>query len=46
METTVADFAEVMTGSCDDLPEGAFYMVGGLAEVKEKAAKLAASVAK
>eukprot|EP00397_Hematodinium_sp_SG-2012_P021705 GEMP01022443.1.p1 GENE.GEMP01022443.1~~GEMP01022443.1.p1 ORF type:complete len:513 (+),score=132.70 GEMP01022443.1:65-1540(+) len=46
LETTVNDFEEVMTGQCDDLPEGAFYMVGGLTEVKEKAAKLAASVAK
>merc|ERR1712100_147622 len=38
----IDDFEEVLTGSCDDLPENAFYMVGDLAEVKEKAAQLAA----
>merc|ERR1711904_726551 len=38
----IDDFEEVLSGSCDDLPENAFYMVGDLAEVKEKAAQLAA----
>merc|ERR1739847_31889 len=42
METTIADFEEVLAGTCDDIPEAAFYMIGGLAEAKEKAAKLAA----
>merc|ERR1712097_185901 len=42
LETTTEDFANVLSGSCDDLPEGAFYMIGGLADVREKAAKLAA----
>jgi len=36
------DFEEVLSGSCDALPENAFYMVGDLAEVKEKAVQLAA----
>merc|ERR1712139_652682 len=45
LPTTIADFEEVLTGNCDDMPEAAFYMVGGLAEVKEKAAKLAAMAA-
>jgi len=46
METVISDFKEIMSGACDDLPEGAFYMVGALPEVKEKAIKLASSVAK
>jgi len=38
----INDFEEVLSGSCDDLPENAFYMVGDLAEVKEKAKELLA----
>merc|ERR1712183_849770 len=38
----IDDFEEVLSGSCDDLPENAFYMVGDLKEVKEKAVQLAA----
>jgi len=38
----IDDFEEVLSGTCDDLPENAFYMVGDLAEVKEKAKELAA----
>merc|ERR1712025_711529 len=45
METTISDFENVLLGNCDDIPEAAFYMVGGLADVKEKAAKLAAVAA-
>ncbi len=41
IEDTVAGFKEIVEGKYDDLPEQAFYMVGGLDEVKEKAAKLA-----
>merc|ERR1712109_113491 len=37
----IDDFEEVLSGTCDDLPENAFYMVGDLAEVKEKAVQLA-----
>merc|ERR1719197_786413 len=44
LETTISDFEEVLSGACDDLPENAFYMIGGMTEVREKAAKLAASV--
>jgi F-type H+-transporting ATPase subunit beta len=36
-------FQAVLGGDYDDMPEGAFYMVGDLAEVQEKGAKLAAS---
>merc|ERR1711879_686057 len=45
LETTISDFEEVLSGACDDLPELAFYMIGGMADVKEKAAKLAAVAA-
>jgi F-type H+-transporting ATPase subunit beta len=38
---TVRAFREILDGTHDDLPEQAFYMVGGIDEVKEKAAKLA-----
>ncbi|AFZ80206.1 ATP synthase beta subunit, putative [Theileria equi strain WA] len=34
---TVAGAKEILDGHCDDLPEMAFYMVGGLQEAKEKA---------
>merc|ERR1711956_152995 len=45
LETTISDFEEVLSGACDDIPEAAFYMIGGMADVKEKAAKLAAVAA-
>merc|ERR1712109_163168 len=45
LETTINDFEEVLSGNCDDIPEAAFYMIGGMADVKEKAAKLAAVAA-
>merc|ERR1712038_310322 len=41
LETTINDFEEVLAGNCDDIPEAAFYMIGGMADVREKAAKLA-----
>merc|ERR1712004_188308 len=42
LETTINDFEEVLSGRVDDIPEAAFYMIGGMADVREKAAKLAA----
>merc|ERR1712061_543616 len=45
LETTISDFEEVLAGNCDDIPEAAFYMIGGMADVKDKAAKLAAAAA-
>merc|ERR1719151_131289 len=42
LETTINDFEEVLSGNCDDIPEAAFYMIGGMDDVREKAAKLAA----
>jgi F-type H+-transporting ATPase subunit beta len=37
---TIASFKAILDGECDDIPEQAFYLVGGLNDVKEKAAKL------
>merc|ERR1712185_866337 len=41
LPTVINDFEEVLSGACDDLPEAAFYMIGGMSDVREKAAKLA-----
>ena len=38
---TVRGFGEIIEGKHDDLPEQAFYMVGGIDEVVEKAKRLA-----
>lgn len=38
---TVRGFKEILEGKYDDLPEQAFYMVGGIEEAVEKAGKLA-----
>jgi len=46
LETTINDFEEVLSGNCDDIPEAAFYMIGGMSDVREKAAKLAAMASK
>merc|ERR1712028_241434 len=40
LEDAVRGFKEILDGQHDDLPELAFYMVGGIEEVKEKAAKM------
>jgi F-type H+-transporting ATPase subunit beta len=39
---TIQSFKDILAGTYDDLPEGAFYMVGGIQEVIEKAKTLAA----
>ena len=39
---TIRGFREIVEGKHDDLPEQAFYMVGSIDEVIEKARKLAA----
>merc|ERR1711904_287824 len=41
LDSTINDFEEVLSGACDDIPEAAFYMIGGMSDVKDKAAKLA-----
>lgn len=38
---TIKGFEEIINGDYDDLPEGAFYMVGDVDEVKAKAATMA-----
>jgi F-type H+-transporting ATPase subunit beta len=41
LEDTIASFERVVAGEFDQLPEQAFYMVGGIDEVQEQAARLA-----
>jgi len=43
LEDTIQSFKEVLEGKLDDLPEQAFYMAGGIDEVKANAEKLAAT---
>jgi F-type H+-transporting ATPase subunit beta len=43
LEDTVRSFKEVLSGAFDHLPEQAFYMVGDIESVQEKAERLAAS---
>ncbi|MCK9273954.1 MAG: F0F1 ATP synthase subunit beta [Syntrophales bacterium] len=40
VQDTVKGFREILDGKHDDLPEQAFYMVGGIEEVIEKAQRL------
>lgn len=40
VEDTVRGFKEICDGKHDEVPEQAFYMVGGIEEVQEKAKKL------
>ncbi len=42
IEDTVKSFKAVVEGEYDHLPEGAFYMVGGIDEAVAKAEKMAA----
>jgi F-type H+-transporting ATPase subunit beta len=44
IEDTIAAFAEVLDGKLDHLPEQAFYMAGGIDEVKANAEKMGATV--
>jgi len=37
---TIQGFKEIVEGLCDDMPEQAFYMVGGIDEAREKARKM------
>ena len=43
IEDTIRGFKEIVEGKHDDVPEQAFYMVGTIAEVREKAEKMAAT---
>lgn len=44
LSDTIKGFKEIISGKYDDLPEQAFYMVGTIEEVVEKAQKLTANV--
>ena len=46
LKDTISGFKGLIEGKYDDLPEGAFYMVGGIEEVVEKAAKMMSEVDK
>jgi len=41
LKETIRAFQEIIDGKHDDLPEDAFYMVGGIEEAVEKAKQLA-----
>jgi F-type H+/Na+-transporting ATPase subunit beta len=43
LKDTIRGFKEVVDGKHDDIPEQAFYMVGTIEQVVEKAKKMAAS---
>jgi F-type H+-transporting ATPase subunit beta len=40
LKDTIAGFKGILAGEYDDMPEQAFYMVGGIEEAVEKAAKM------
>ena len=40
LKDTIRGFKEILAGKYDDLPEGAFYLVGGIEEAVQKAEKL------
>jgi F-type H+-transporting ATPase subunit beta len=44
LEDTIGAFAEVLDGKLDHLPEQAFYMAGGIDEVKSNAEKMGTKV--
>lgn len=44
MEQTIEGFSEILAGKYDHLPEVAFYMVGDISEVVQKAERLALEV--
>jgi F-type H+-transporting ATPase subunit beta len=43
LQDTIQGFKEIAEGKHDDVPESAFYMVGGIDEALEKARKMAAA---
>jgi len=45
LKETIDGFRRIAAGDFDSTPEGAFYMVGNLQDVEEKAVKLAAEMA-
>ena len=45
LSDTIESFRQVVEGKCDQYPEAAFYMVGGIEDVSRKAQELAAELA-
>jgi len=45
LKDTISGFKGIMAGDYDDVPEAAFYMVGDIAEVLEKADRMAKEIA-
>ena len=45
LEDTINDFRDLVDGKYDHLPEAAFYMIGNMAEAREKAQRMAAEAA-
>jgi F-type H+-transporting ATPase subunit beta len=43
IQDTIRGFKEIVDGKHDDVPEQAFYMVGTIEEVRQKAEKMAAT---
>ncbi|KAF2168038.1 hypothetical protein M409DRAFT_65588 [Zasmidium cellare ATCC 36951] len=46
LKDTIESFKKIMEGEGDDLPEGAFYMVGDFSEAQEKGKKILADLEK
>jgi F-type H+-transporting ATPase subunit beta len=46
LKDTIHGFDEILKGKCDDIPEQAFYMMGGIEDVRERAAKMVQDEAK
>ena len=46
LKETIKGFDAICKGDYDDLPESAFYMVGGIDEVIEKAQKMSKEIKK
>ncbi|MCC6996158.1 MAG: F0F1 ATP synthase subunit beta [Deltaproteobacteria bacterium] len=46
LKDTIQGFADLIEGRCDDMPEQAFYMVGGMEEARAKAAEMKKAEAK
>jgi len=46
LKDTISSFKAIMAGEGDDLPEGAFYMVGSLADARAKGEKILADLEK
>lgn len=44
IKDTIRSFNEIMNGNADDLPEGAFYMVGNIESARAKGEKMLAEL--